>query len=315
MSNRFRNFKKRDANTFNFSCPYCGDSKKKKRLARGYIYKKKGFVKYFCHNCMMSLGFNGFLKDQDHRLYLEYIKEKFQNNPFEAKPEKEEKPKPVPLTTFDNLKRIADLDLFHPARKYVEKRGIPADQMQRLFYAPRFKWWTNTLMPGFFNDLDKDEPRLIIPNVDKESVRGYSGRSFDPNTKLRYISIKLDHSKDKIFGLDKADLHRRFYVVEGPLDSLFLDNCIATADGSLQIGDLDNDNAVYVWDNQPRNPHVAKQVLKAIEQGKKVVIWPKNIQQKDLNEMVLAGVKVKKIVSSNTFKGARAMLEYTRWTS
>ena len=37
---------------------------------------------------------------------------------------------------------------------------------------------------------------------------------------------------DKIFGLNRIDKSKPIYVVEGPIDSLFLDNCVAVAGSS-----------------------------------------------------------------------------------
>ena len=49
MSGQLKLFKKKN-NVYNFSCQYCGDSKKDKFKARGYLLEKKGNYNYFCHN-------------------------------------------------------------------------------------------------------------------------------------------------------------------------------------------------------------------------------------------------------------------------
>ena len=34
-------------------------------------------------------------------------------------------------------------------------------------------------------------------------------------------------TKQKVFGLDKINLQEHIYIVEGPIDSMFIDNCLA----------------------------------------------------------------------------------------
>ena len=112
--------------------------------------------------------------------------------------------------------------------------------------------------------------------------------------------------------------------MEGPIDSLFLDNCIASADASL-TSDLTSDifglgvnieNAVIVYDNEPRNQTVCKQINKAINQNFAVCIWPKSWEYKDLNDAVLAGYSpdsVQKIIDDNTHRGMKAQLMLNAW--
>ena len=134
-----------------------------------------------------------------------------------------------------------------------------------------------------------DEPRLVLPFIDKDGMLfGFTGRSFKKNS-LRYLTIMIDDTKPKIFGLDKVDFNRKYYVVEGPIDSLFLDNAIAvsgTSFGKLSETGLDKDNLNIVFDNQPRNVEVCKLIEKNIDQGYSVVIWPQTIIAKDINETI-----------------------------
>ena len=46
-------------------------------------------------------------------------------------------------------------------------------------------------------------------------------------------------------------------------------------------------NYIWVFDNEPRNREVVNRIAKAIDRGDKVVIWPSNIKEKDVNEMIL----------------------------
>ena len=69
----------------------------------------------------------------------------------------------------------------------------------------------------------------------------------------------------------------------------------------------------FVYDNEPRNKEIVAKITDSISQGHSVVIFPKTIKQKDLNDMHLAGHDVKKIIKENTFIGAEAKVKLTFW--
>ena len=72
-------------------------------------------------------------------------------------------------------------------------------------------------------------------------------------------------------------------------------------------------NYVWIFDNEPRNKEIVARIDKTIQRGDKVVIWPKKIQQKDINDMVLAGHNVQDIVDSNVYSGLEATLKFNDW--
>ena len=174
--------------------------------------------------------------------------------------------------------------------------------------------------PNHGKELIEDK-RLIIPFFDQyDALFGVSGRSLETaGEKLRYIKIRTDNSERKlIYGLDRVDLTKRVFIVEGEIDSLFLDNCIASGDSSLAItaDSISCPDKVLVFDNEPRNKEITTLLKKAIESNHKVVIWPDNIRSKDINDMVVSGMKVSQIqsiISSNTFQGLEALTKFTFW--
>jgi hypothetical protein len=176
------------------------------------------------------------------------------------------------------------------------------------------------MIPDKFEDVEKDEPRLIIPFLDKDkNLFGFQGRSFR-STGIRYITIMLNEDQPKIFGLDTMDTSKDIYVVEGPIDSLFLPNAIASAGGDLisplQQLDVQKEGFVIVYDNEPRNKETVKKIEKAIDSGYRVCIWPTALEQKDINDMVLAGYtkeKVKDIIDECTYSGATGKLHLAIW--
>ena len=77
VSSQLQLFSKKKSDLFNFRCPYCGDSKKYKNRARGYLFKKKNDFVYKCHNCGMGRTFTNFLKDHSPLLYDQYVLERY----------------------------------------------------------------------------------------------------------------------------------------------------------------------------------------------------------------------------------------------
>ena len=141
----------------------------------------------------------------------------------------------------------------------------------------------------------------------------FQGRAFGKENP-KYITIVLDSDRDKIYGLNNVDWNKKVYVVEGPIDSLFLDNCIATAQSDLRISK--KDNAVLIPDNEPRNKEIVKQIERFINDGYSVVLWPEYVKEKDINEMILAGKskdEVFKIINSNACSNLTAKLKFKEW--
>lgn len=319
LSPKLERFVRKSDSLWNMRCPICGDSQKNKMKARGYIYRQKSNLFFSCHNCGTSLTFGNFLKTMDKMLYKEYQMERFKNESSGnvAKPDFSlVKTQPVFNKKVKiDLPSVEQLEDDHTARLFVSKRKIPRERWNDLYYANDFQQFVKSILPDYDKVLIAEDPRLIIPFYDEKKVLlGFQGRALS-NSKVRYITIKLSDDNDKIYGLDRVDKSKRVYVVEGPIDSMFIDNCIAAMDAtlfnvSLTLGQLDY---VFVYDNEPRNKDVCKHMKKTIELGKNICIWPKNIHEKDINDMVLAGHSVQSIIDSNTFNNHRAMLEFEMW--
>ena len=325
ISSRLDGFKTINNRTYNFRCPICGDSQKNKRKARGFIISKENdrFI-YYCHNCNISMGFDKFLENIDPSLFREFIREKMvELNPSEKKTiksdveifaEKMKTPKFIKMSELKSLKKISQLDWNHPAKKYIVKRKIPNPYHAKLFYAPKFKKFVNSILPNKIEDTTYDEPRLIIPFLNEQkNLIGFQGRSFS-QTGLRYITIMLGENNPKIFNLDECDRSRIHYIFEGPIDSMFVKNSIAMAGGSIDWTYV-NDNSVFVYDNEPRSKETCKKISKVIEKGYKVVIFPSKIKEKDINDMILSETvpDIDNLLSNNISYGLEANLLYNVW--
>ena len=316
VSSRLNKFSRKKEGLYNFRCPYCGDSQKKKNKCRGYIFRMKNDYVYKCHNCGVGRTFTNFLKDQDILLHDQYIMERYREgltgkNSQTPSPKFDFK-KPVFKTKKKiDLPKISDLNKSHPARLYLENRRIK--DLDRFYYAERFKEWTNSLKKTF-DDMRGDNPRIIIPmyTVDNE-LFGFQGRSLSPNTNMRYITVMLDDDHPKLYGLETINRLHPVYIVEGPFDSTFIRNSIAMCGADIHVDGIGISSPVWVYDNEPRNPEIVKRIQTTVSTKQAVVIWPSDIKQKDINDMVLAGHDVQSIVESNTFSGLEANLKLNTW--
>ena len=309
VSSRLQKFKRVKADLFNFRCPICGDSQKHKNKARGYFYQVKTNTNYKCHNCGASMSLNNFLKQIDSTLHKQYTMEKFKEGftgrNFVVDEPKLEFTKPIFRKKID-LPRASEVPV---ARNYLEKRNLDASQF---YFAAKFKEWTNT-QKHTFDTIGRDESRIIIPMYDTDkNLIGFQGRSLGPNS-VKYITVMLQDEAPKLFGLDKIDDTKPIYITEGPFDSTFLENSVAMCGSDLDIGSFGWSSYIWVFDNEPRNREIIERINKTIDRGDQIVIWPSNIHEKDINDMVLSGHNVKSIVESNTYSSLQAKIKFNNW--
>jgi len=307
LSPRLDKFKKVRDNLFNFRCPYCGDSQKSQSKARGYFYRKKNDYFYRCHNCGKGTTFGKLLEYIDTLMYKEYVMERYKGDApkteapefnFAAPKFKKIDPK------LENLTPINKLNGGHPARQFVESRQLPEEFYSDLYLCPKFFKWSKI-------QSQQEHPRLVIPFRDESGeVFAAQGRAFGKESP-KYLTIKFQ-DKPKIFGLDRVDFAKRYYVVEGPLDSMFLDNCLAVAGADFRY--LPPGDTTIVLDNEPRSREIIKLMERLIHQEHELVIWPTTITQKDINDMVLANVQdIQTIIDNNTFSGLEATMKLAAW--
>jgi len=311
ISSRFQNFKKVKNNLYNFRCPICGDSQKNKSKSRGYLYQVKNNTNFKCHNCSVNISFNNFLKQIDPVVYKQYTFEKFkEGNTGKNFPTQE------PVFKFDTPKFKPKLNLPKAstnceAKAYLESRKLNPNNY---YYAKKFKEWTNSLQPTFDN-IDRDEPRIIIPLFYQNNLVGFQGRALGPS-KVKYITIMLNDDAPKMYGLDEVQKNKTVYITEGPFDSTFIQNSIALcgADGNLDKWSISN--RVWIYDNEPRNAEIHSRICRIIDLGEKIVIWPSSIKEKDINDLIISGMtknEVMNIIEENTYSGLEAKLKFTTW--
>ena len=312
ISSRLQKFKRVKSDLYNFRCPICGDSQKNRNKTRGYLYSIKNNTNFKCHNCGASLSFNNFLKEIDSTLHKQYTLEKFKEG-FTGKNFVVEEPK------FDFVKPIFKKKLNLPkasevliAKEYLEKRKL---NPEKFYFADKFKEWTNS-QKVVFDNITKDESRIIIPMYDTDSnLIGFQGRALNSSSN-KYITVMLIDDKPKIYGLNKINKNKSIYIVEGPFDSEFVKNSVAMCGSDIDIGSFDWGDYIWIFDNEPRNRENINRIEKIINRGEKVVIWPSSIIKKDINDLIMEGMSeddLMNIIKNNTYSGLEAKVKFNQW--
>jgi hypothetical protein len=328
VSSRLRNFKQKREGLFNFSCSFCGDSKKDLSKARGYAFSKSGGLFIKCHNCGVGTNIANLLKSLDPSLHKEYLLESYSsgrtNNAHRANttinitPPKFGKLKKQKV--FEHAEWLNMLPEGHFCLNYVKNRKLPSDAYDKLLFTSNYKKFVDTLVPNHGKHLI-DDARLVIPFYDEnDELIAISGRALETSDKtLRYVTIRTNDSESKlIYGLDRIILSEKVLLVEGPIDSLFLNNCLASGDANLEMTSksVPAKDIVLVYDNERRNREIVNMMQKSITNGHQIVIWPNDIYGKDINEMVMSGLscsEIQTIISNSAFSGIEAQLKFNMW--
>lgn len=311
LSGRLRNFRNKGNGLYEFS----HDCEKANRR-RGYFYKKGTGYNFVCHNCGASTKFFTFLQQKDEALYNEYRLEVFGNEQSKAiiHPTKDKKKEKID-SNEENLISLDSLSQDHKAWKYILKRKIPKERYKEIFYCDDFTKWASTINKSF-EGIDITEPRLIFPYYNKEKeIVGYTCRSFNDKSKRKYIELKLIDD-ELIYGIDKLNYAKDILAVEGPLDSMFLNNCIASSNASYRADFFQKhkNNIIIVPDNDwKRNVEVCKQLVKIANENFKVSLLPDIFKEKDINAAIVnnsfTSEQIQDMIFQNVKSGPELLLE------
>ena len=319
---RLEQFKVKNNNpyTANCRCPICGDSKRNKWKARGYFFTRKGGLFYKCHNCGYSASLGSLIKELDTFLYNQYTMERYKEGTHGKTHANVHSTMEFTQPDFEARKKASLLDsLFDPvkgspAEEYVRKRLIPESKWHELYYIDNVQK-LEQLADKYKDRIVGEEGRLVIPFYDRDGkFIGVSCRALG-RERLRYVTVRVNEDRPLVYNLDKVDITKDVYVTEGPIDSMFLDNAVAAGSSDLNsvTQAVPKHKLILIFDNQPRNVEIVKLIEKAVNDGYRMVMWPGNIQEKDINEMFLNGLAVRDIINQNTFDGLELKLQFTKW--
>lgn len=306
-----------------YRCFVCGDSKKRKRMTRGYLLEKDNEIISYCHNCGAYFSLGSLLLERSPTLYGEYRLECLREKGYRTKTSEPEivfKPtefKPRPLDLGPLLSESDSND----GLDYAKMRRIPEKFFNSLNFSMNVLNITKQIEK--YKDL-KLEPAavLVIPFYNK--AREYSHiccRAIDKDAFFRYYVFEVNTNQPSLWGLEFIDWTQPVYVFEGPIDAMCVPNSLAIG-GSVGTASLDliRDNinntrdVCFVYDNEIfKNRQILKQVKLRIQQGFSVVIYDKNFNGKDANEVLINDrMTLDQLLSyykMRTFAGLTATLE------
>jgi hypothetical protein len=343
LSPTLSRFTQKTTHTYNFRCPLCGDSETNKAKARGYIFAKGDTLLYKCHNCSVSLPFSALLRSQSRHLYDEYLLERLKED-GQRQPDRPEAVFQTPTVaparspmSDSPVYPLSILDHAYPSLHVVytfakDIRKLPITVFDRLYATEKAHTWIRSvLLAAATTDEEKveaekksekvsdDLPYLVTPFRMLDG--SWFGAQLRPVERKEFTTFRWAHDPLKVFGLDAWNPLKLTYIVEGPIDALFIPNALSPCGSDLLTGmrcleDADilksSSRRVYVWDNEPRNKEIVKHIRMAVKLKENVVIWPRRAP-KDINDMVRAGIDVMDVLPKRTFFGLNAELELAAW--
>jgi hypothetical protein len=123
----------------------------------------------------------------------------------------------------------------------------------------------------------------------------------------------INDDAPKIYGLDKINETKPIYIIEGPFDSTLVENSVAMCGSDIDIRTFGWSDYIWVYDNEPRNREIINRISKTIDRGDKVIIWPDEIVEKDINDMILSGHNIMSILKLNTYSNLEAKVKFNNW--
>lgn len=330
-SQTLQRFRKINSDLFNFRCPYCGDSKKNDRKARGYLFlspEKDGLI-FKCHNCGESGSIQRMLKDHNDALYKQYLADvlrhrdgyerDLQNSKkAQKRPESTKSLKTEEYLIQKGADRVSDLPDDHEAVQYLRSRCIDRSEWEHLYYTKEFRKFIHRMQPDKFERITKDTPAIIFPLIasDHKTLNGAQFRNLDLTDDFRYITIKV-REDSRHFGWHRKNTDfEPTYVLEGAIDSLMLPPGALAVSGS-DLSSAYYENSIYIFDNEPRNKEIVKKIEKVIAMGLKVCLLPGEYYKMDLNDIVCRGLcskeELPKLIESHSSCGLRAHMKFSQW--
>lgn len=304
-------------------CPLCGDSKKSKFKTRGYLFVREGRVFFRCHNCGRGKTLYGLMSFVAPSLCRAYVFERFSKDGGQVRTA-------VPLANqtalatlevedslLNDLESIADLPDGHHAKEYLRGRQISEEQFADLYFTENVRDFSKNIEKYKERNIP-EHPAVMIPFRDDVGTLMFIQCRF-LSGEIRYMTLEIQGG-EKIWGMDKVDWNKKVYMVEGPFDAMFVDNCIAAAGGSLNaslkyVMNKAKAGVVLIFDRDyTTNNDVFRNLRDAVESNVPVVLFDAKFKAKDINEAITLGQfsrsNITDYLESRTFVGLGARLEF-----
>ena len=307
---------KKYQNVFNSECPICKEGKSTGRSRRLFYFPNKQY--FYCHNCSKSWRPFDWVKEITGWTFPEIVKKNKEKEGVvytkkvvtPLKQTKEIVISDLPESSIE-LTDSTQVEYFKD-NKYV-KLALEYCQSRRLLTA------TNSCKRFYLSLEDKvHKNRLVIPFFDDSNkVVCYQTRALTQNQFPKYLT---KFGEKELFGLANIDSELPYvFIFEGPIDSMFVKNGLAMASLSpteIQLRQLNNligYEQIWVFDNDKNNQQTSRKILKYINEGKRIFIWPKEFMKfKDFNE-VCCSLELDEIpwkfVVKNSAQGQEALIK------
>lgn len=315
---------------WNFACPICGDSVSDNRKKRGNLYLNS--MSYHCYNCGCHYGINSFLKRFDEELNNDdkiFIHEIQQNSKkFERRYGSSKSTSiiynlleqlAIPKKIFFKVNGLVSPYKQDFARKYLTYRNIDIQKWKYFAYKEDTKELyilninQNDRIIGYqIRQLDpkSKKPRYLTRSLSK-IYRDIFGK--DLNNIIEKLLSNIERGDkfieeedgienitahvDKLSGLFNVmniDMNNQLTIVEGPIDSLMIENCIALQGVTKMNNYFDNvENVRYLFDNDDVG---RKHSITKIKEHKNVFLWDMY-----LNEIGCVNMKIKDVNDLSRF--------------
>lgn len=289
-----------------FRCPYCGDSKTDKTRRRGAILCSKDTNESFfnCKNCGTARPFWGFLLDNFPKAHADYSMSKFRETDTDSvaedlgargrdswrklfeQPTVEASATPVVKRSQKGTVSIKDLPSSHPARVYMNSRGLTRENLGDFYndlrWTDDFVEWNNEHGRSPIKST-KIEGRILIPLTWRDGTElGVQARAVSPVAKAKYVSTMYEDSPLVCFGADRIDMTKDIWIVEGCFDAVAIGNAMASLTSDLaglveRLIDVDPsfrpEQFILLHDNEVGNPDVSRRLQVSCESGMRVGFW------------------------------------------
>jgi len=297
------------SNVFHARCEVCGDSENNRHRKRMYLLKKDRTWFVYCHNCGYSSSLLKFAKDF-HPSQYDYLVNQSVNEFLFASPKLTKKDKDLDMQKM--IKRITEkiekkLKLKTPVEKHIEencvrltsscgkielqaqvdvqikllrKRRLSEEFVKSLYYA----------YTGNYKD------RVLIPFFNKDGQVYYfqAKGTKDYHKSNKYINWTEDSKKKNMDRPEYNEYHvnkeETVWIIEGLLDSLFVDNSVSTLSATLSAKKINTlkkkyPKRIWIMDNDREGISKTKKLLLMDES---CVIFPKKYKKiKDLNDLAI----------------------------
>lgn len=234
---------------------------------------------YYCHNCNVSMPVEKWIKDYFPSNYKMYIQEvlSYDNRIIEKEKPVENKSEIKKIEKHNTKFFVPILKgqgiLFEKSISLCKKRKIPESIWKKFFVA----------VGGSFKN------RMIIPFFDdKENIYFYQGRALYSWLDPKYLSRK-GNELNAVYNYYLVNNAKPIICVEGPIDSMFINNSIAVS--GLRVNDVSLHGKYFLLDNDKAGK--AKSI-KLLKNGECVFLWKKYLKDlglyknpKDINDLIL----------------------------